>query len=428
MAHVLTRAASDAMIRRMHGGKANLQPDVLVVGGGFAGLAAAVATAQTGASTLLLDDQERRLNDGEPPQDTSVPLVEGIRAAASAGAVLRLDTSVWGCFAGPIVAGTDLSHTFTLRPRRLILATGAHDAPLYFPGSSLPGVISGRRLRKELLLGADVREHRYAVIGPPEEVESVANAIMRASGEIVARATGRECLRAEGTAYVDALWIDGDRIPCDTIVLAGRQAASELARMVGCRVTYRPSGGGFIPELDSHRQATSAGIFVAGDAAGPCGAEVAIAEGRLAGIAAAASLGVASESDADSARDVLDSLAPDRSVPPAAHRNVVFRDDDAAIICPCEKVDFATIRAAIQHGARSINDVKRRTRAGMGPCQGVGCMAPIAHLLHVDGNVAYDAIEPMTSRPPARPISLGQLAALDQGARQGSPHQAEELS
>lgn len=56
--------------------------------------------------------------------------------------------------------------------------------------------------------------------------------------------------------------------------------------MVGCRASYSPSGGGFIPILDAHRQGTVKGIFVAGDAAGPCAQEVAIAEGHLAGLAA----------------------------------------------------------------------------------------------------------------------------------------------
>jgi hypothetical protein len=71
------------------------------------------------------------------------------------------------------------------------------------------------------------------------------------------------------------------------------------------------------------------------------------------------------------------------------------------------------IRAAIAEGAQSINDVKRRTRAGMGVCQVIFCVRPIAELLAKHGGVPVDQIEPMTARPPVRPIPLELLAELD---------------
>jgi thioredoxin reductase/bacterioferritin-associated ferredoxin len=411
------------MIRRMHDEKVDPKPDVLVVGGGLAGLSAAIAAARVGASTLLLDDRKRHIERGEQPQDALDSRVGALmRAAASAGATVRLDTSVWGCFDGPILAATDRSHTFTLKPSRLVLATGSHDFPLSFPGSSLRGVILGSRTLQESVLSGDIGGQRCAVIGLPEEAELVAKAIMGANGIIVARAASDMRLRAEGADRVEALWIGEDRVPCDMIVLVGRQAESELVRMAGCRVTYFPSAG-FIPVLDACRQSTIAGIYVAGDAANPCGAEVAIAEGRLAGIAAVASIGICSASHVDSARNALSSIAPGRLGTLSTDEDVVFQVGDGTVICPCEAVKAGTIRSAIQHGASSINDVKRRTRAGMGPCRGAGCMAPIAQLLHTDGDIAYDNIEPMMARPPARSISLGQLAALGQPrtARSASP-------
>lgn len=408
------------MIQRMHDEEVDLQPDVVVVGGGLAGLSAATAAARTGASTLLLDDRERHIEPGEQPQDAfESPVGEHMRVAVSAGAVVRLDTSVWGCFAGLTLAATDRFHTFTLKPSRLILATGSHDFPLFFPGSSLPGVVLGSRILGESEFVDDMGGQRFAIIGLSDEAESVCKAILAANGNIVARATSDAHLRAEGRERVEALWIGEYRVPCDMIVLAGRQAESELARMAGCRVTYYPSVG-FIPVLDACRQSTIAEIFVAGDAAKPCGAEVAIAEGHLAGIAAAASIGACSASHVDSARNALSSIAPGRLGTLSMNRALAFQIDDEMVICPCETVNAGTVRSAIQDGASSINDVKRRTRAGMGFCRGVGCLAPIAHLLHVDGNVAYDNIAPMTARPPASSISLGQLAALDHSKRAGS--------
>ncbi|MER3437047.1 MAG: (2Fe-2S)-binding protein, partial [Chloroflexota bacterium] len=67
---------------------------------------------------------------------------------------------------------------------------------------------------------------------------------------------------------------------------------------------------------------------------------------------------------------------------------------------------------AIASGARTVNDVKRRTRAGMGLCQGIFCLPQIARLLQQDAGMEGE-LAPMTSRPPARPISLAALAATE---------------
>jgi NAD(P)H-nitrite reductase large subunit len=87
--------------------------------------------------------------------------------------------------------------------------------------------------------------------------------------------------------------------------------------------------------------------------------------------------------------------------------------DRAVCVCRCEEIDLATIQQAIREGAITINDVKRRTRAGMGICQGIYCTRAIADLIHEQAGVAYDAIEPMTARPPARLLPVDRLAGLD---------------
>jgi NAD(P)H-nitrite reductase large subunit len=82
-------------------------------------------------------------------------------------------------------------------------------------------------------------------------------------------------------------------------------------------------------------------------------------------------------------------------------------------LCRCEEVDAGAIREAIADGARSINDIKRRTRAGMGVCQGVYCVRPMADLLSDLTGEPLSEIVPMTARPPVRPVPLGLLAALE---------------
>lgn len=81
-------------------------------------------------------------------------------------------------------------------------------------------------------------------------------------------------------------------------------------------------------------------------------------------------------------------------------------------ICRCEEVDAKELRNAIRAGARTVNDVKRRTRAGMGICQGVYCLEQIAVLLAEETGGLRQAVLPMTSRPPARLLTVGMLAAL----------------
>ena len=80
----------------------------------------------------------------------------------------------------------------------------------------------------------------------------------------------------------------------------------------------------------------------------------------------------------------------------------------SACLCRCECVSEASVAEAVAEGNRTINDVKRRTRAGMGICQGIFCVDHIAAALVVAG-VDLASIEPMTPRPPTRLTALGAI-------------------
>ncbi len=83
-------------------------------------------------------------------------------------------------------------------------------------------------------------------------------------------------------------------------------------------------------------------------------------------------------------------------------------------VCRCEEVEAAHVSAAIAEGARTVNDVKRRTRAGMGLCQGIFCVPTVAAQLAAEAGVPPGEIVPMTARPPVRLLPLAQLAALEE--------------
>ncbi len=83
------------------------------------------------------------------------------------------------------------------------------------------------------------------------------------------------------------------------------------------------------------------------------------------------------------------------------------------IICRCEEVTLAQIIEAISEGARTVDEVKRRTRAGMGLCQGRTCSRLVRHLLAQHTGQNFHQIPPMTARVPVRPIALEVLASLE---------------
>ena len=82
------------------------------------------------------------------------------------------------------------------------------------------------------------------------------------------------------------------------------------------------------------------------------------------------------------------------------------------MVCRCEEIMDVEIAAALASGARTVDDVKRRTRAGMGVCQGVFCVPVITALVAQATNADLAHVAPMTSRPPVRPIGLAALAGL----------------
>lgn len=85
----------------------------------------------------------------------------------------------------------------------------------------------------------------------------------------------------------------------------------------------------------------------------------------------------------------------------------------ATLTCRCEEIQPEEIVAAIAAGARTVDDVKRRTRAGMGTCQGIFCVPVIAAMVAQATGIPIDRITAMTARPPVRPLALEALAGMN---------------
>ena len=97
-----------------------------------------------------------------------------------------------------------------------------------------------------------------------------------------------------------------------------------------------------------------------------------------------------------------------RAITPTVEYYDLFDDD--MLVCRCEEVTVSDIRKAIADGARDVTGVKRRTRAGMGLCQGRTCEKMVQAILKAELGETAEEISRNTSRPPVRPVTFGSLA------------------
>jgi hypothetical protein len=242
-------------------------------------------------------------------------------------------------------------------------------------------------------------------------------------GRIVVAAEGQERLTAVAHAPVDREWRpDRARVEheaADALLVGfGFVPRVQLAQMAGCRLEHRPSVGGWVPVRDRDLATTVPGIYAAGDGAGVAGALVAAAEGRLAGLAAAARLGAIDAPTFTAKREPVDRelqrLAPTRE---ALDRISALRPGltslvaDDTIVCRCEEVGWREVRDAVRAGCVAYRSLKVATRVGMGACQGRFCWPSLARLAAAELGRDAEDIGPASARPPTRPVTLGELAA-----------------
>jgi NADPH-dependent 2,4-dienoyl-CoA reductase/sulfur reductase-like enzyme len=371
----------------------------------------------------------------------------------------RPDTVAFAAFGnGEIHIARD-GKSEVLRPDATILATGVCEQAIPFPGWTLPGVMFAGGAQA-ILKSQGVLPGKRAVIagcGPLPLV--VAAQFLRAGGTVqglallhpltrmltyapglwhgrtlvaegleyawtvrragVRRLAGHVPIRALGVDGVEAvvlarLGADGRVVPgtereiaCDLLALNyGFAANSELAAMAGARMSRDDVGGGWIAEHDAHGRTSVPGLFVAGDGASLRGALVAEAEGALVGAAAAGA-----SVSAATATAMRRHLAFQRSVKASLHvpPQLWNLTTDETIVCRCESVTCGQLRVAYAAGHRSLNAIKRNTRAAMGWCGGRTCLGAVAALCKRDTGATPQAM--MTPRPMARPVTLGALAA-----------------
>jgi NADPH-dependent 2,4-dienoyl-CoA reductase/sulfur reductase-like enzyme len=464
-------------------------PQLVVLGAGPAGLAAALQAKQLGLDVMLIDEHPvsagligldipylfgERLDASVQNKPRMFERVIAARPqleqAAEAGIDIQIGTYAWGAFTtGPtsrtlphnLLGLADEERSWLVAFDGVIIAAGARDLALAFPGWDMPGVIgaqafaaatnlyqafSGRRIvilgagtlgmltaRNALTAGLDVTAIIDVQNQPPENPPCkvfsghVIRATLTHAGQLQAI---RIAPLADPAATRD--------LPCDTVVCAFDLVPNvEAFDLLGCTITWRPDLGGFVPVTDPYGRTAVAGVYAAGDCTGITDATIAnetiaAASGHCAARAAAHDAGLPSP------------LPPEEAAArgaPGEGRDALRRQwlqahtTAETAICRCEEVslrDLLGVRpprylhydeAKLAHrdlrtlaadGPINQDQIKRLTRAGMGACQGRRCREQIQLLLAMQGNQPPGSVPMPSYRAPLRPLPLSVLAAHDE--------------
>jgi NADPH-dependent 2,4-dienoyl-CoA reductase/sulfur reductase-like enzyme len=446
--------------------------DVLIVGAGPAGLAAAAAAADAGASVALIDrgagpggqywrhgavapamELGRRVDRLRRPSVT-VLFEHHVQTIVSDDAGFRLR-----CLRGAEPRLAD--EAVELRAARLVLATGAYDRHVPFPGWDVPGVYAAggvQALLKEhgvavgrqvvvagtgpflmpvatALLAAGVQVPLIAEANSPLGFALRPHALLAAPAKLgeaarYARTLARArvpyhprhvVIRAVGTDRVEAVEVGrldrhGDvsrvrTVACDALAVGwGFTPQLELHLQVGCG-TRVDADGSLVVRVDDAQATSVRGVWAAGEATGVGGWELAATEGEIAGAAAAgAPVPETAERRRVRLRRFAAALQTTHPVPPALLRRL----PDRVLVCRCEEVSAGDVRSAVTDlAATDARTVKLLTRSGMGWCQGRICGAATAGLTAASCHraVTEGDLRAMAERPLAVPSTLRTLAA-----------------
>jgi thioredoxin reductase len=344
--------------------------DVAVVGAGPAGLCAAAEAARHGCEVALLDENakaggqlfkqihkffgSRAHHAGRRGIDIGAELLDEV---AGLGVHVCLGAAVWGLYEGKTLAVAESDHSWRLAAGAIVLATGATENGLSFPGWTLPGVMGAGCAQTMINVHRVLPGRRVLMVGSGNVGLIVAYQLLQAGAEVaavvdvlprvggypvhaakIARAgvpvlTGHtvKAVAGDGVAEEATVWAVDEHFRgmpgseqafrVDTVALAvGLSPMAELAWLAGCRMGHVPELGGHVPVHDGRMATSVPGVFVAGDVSGVEEASSAMEEGRLAGVWAARAAGkTTTEQAAEAAEPHVAALDGLRSGPYGAH-------------------------------------------------------------------------------------------------------------
>ena len=415
--------------------------DVLVIGGGVAGMSAAMRAAEQGADVTLVDDGPELggalLANGHAEEARA--MADRVR---DAGVEVLAPAAALGFFDGivPVWEGSTLHQ---IRARAHVAATGSIEQPLMFEGNDLPGVMlcsgaerlaalygvppgevavvattADRGVESALALDgmgvtiAAVADARPA--GPSEDLAQrvAAAGITLLKGTAVVRAFGRGSVKGSVVADLDEAgrWIpDRERgIDCDLIAVSGGTVpATSLLLQAGAKARWDDAAQAYLPE------APPEGIRAAGAVAGHATRIAAEASGRVAGAESALELELGGAEDRtrlEADRATL-SAAQEPATEAVPHSTSgAANGHGRCFACLCEDVTADDIDYSLEEGFDSLELLKRYTTVTMGPCQGRMCQLPAVRQVAAQTGTAVGEVGLTTARPPWSTVPMGVLA------------------
>ncbi|HEY6296474.1 MAG TPA: 2Fe-2S iron-sulfur cluster-binding protein [Streptosporangiaceae bacterium] len=414
--------------------KRHAHPDVLIAGGGPAGMAAAISAAEAGASVLLVEEEHGlggHLRWGSEADLAALAELAG-RVAAEPGVEVLTDAVVIGRYDANAVAvlerrhgGAEAERLIRARAKTLVVAPGLIERPYVFAGNDLPGVMLSTAVRRLINLYA-VRPGERAVVLTANPDGDAAIADLKRAGVEVARVEdarlGGDVTAAAGRAGVRSVQVaDGTRIDCDLLVTAvGWTAPTSLLNASGDRPVYNPRAARFFPDASRLPGDVLVTGGIAGDGsleeltqhAAAVGAEAARRAGRIAAarIAATPTRRAAPPPPPGPGAGTGPAAAvmlPD--LPVEAHPEL-FIGRTSGFVDFSEDVSAKDLRAAVAEGYDSAELAKRFTTATMGPLQGKLETVNTVAVVAAATGASIAGTGTTTWRPPYVPVTLGALA------------------
>ncbi|HEY6277586.1 MAG TPA: 2Fe-2S iron-sulfur cluster-binding protein [Streptosporangiaceae bacterium] len=414
--------------------KRHAHPDVLIAGGGPAGMAAAISAAEAGASVLLVEEEHGlggHLRWGSEADLAALAELAG-RVAAEPGVEVLTDAVVIARYDGNALAvlerrhgGAEAERLIRTRAKTLVVAPGLIERPYVFAGNDLPGVMLSTAVRRLINLHA-VRPGQRAVVLTANPDGDAAIADLKRAGVEVARVEdarlGGDVSAAVGRTGVRAVQVaDGTRIDCDLLVTAvGWTAPTSLLNASGDRPVYNPRAARFFPDASRLPGDVLVTGGIAGDGsleeltehAAAVGTEAARRAGRIAAARvaatptrrAAAPLAPGPGAGTGPAAAVM---PPD--LPVEAHPEL-FIGRTNGFVDFSEDVSAKDLRAAVAEGYDSAELAKRFTTATMGPLQGKLETVNTVAVVAAATGASIAGTGTTTWRPPYVPVTLGALA------------------
>ena len=455
--------------------------DVVVLGAGPAGVAASKAASQEGAKVIIIDENASAggqiyrapPNEFQPHNSFKSPeFQEGEKQRkilSNSNVKTLFNHRVWSISSDLVISTIGANGLGSLHPKSIIIANGALERIIPFPGWTLPGVI-GLAASTILLKSQFVIPGQSTVVaGCGPLLIAVAYGIIKSGGKVSAiidlngqldwmkvfpKLLSRPdqllkgmnwfaTIKKAGVKQYNRYTVTNARqvgnmlrvsiapINSNGMIIGSKKEkfvegecltighglfpSTEITRLLNAKHIYDKLKGGWVPVIDNYFRSSIPGVYIAGDATGISGAFSAVQKGRIAGITAVRDLNMMSQQNFEAkVKSERNMLKKNENFGKAAVSLMSLKPEliniitSETIVCRCEDVSRSEIDEAISSGARDMNQLKAWTRCGMGPCQGRTCSDAIEAILASKlGN--RELAGQWTGRTPLRPMPIDEI-------------------